>query len=87
MKSPWLFGFVLAAGLVSCSVETRLSAGREFQDCDACPVMVVIPSGRLMMGSSADEQGRQEDEGPRHEVMISEPLAVGKFEITKSDCR
>ena len=30
-----------------------------------------IPSGRFMMGSPADEEGRWDDEGPRHEVVFA----------------
>ena len=32
--------------------------------------MVPIPGGKFMMGSPADEKGRQADEGPQHEVKI-----------------
>ena len=34
------------------------------------------------MGSSASEQGRDEDEGPIHEVTIAEPFSVGIYEVT-----
>jgi formylglycine-generating enzyme required for sulfatase activity len=57
----------------------------EFKDCGACPTMMVIPGGRINMGSPADEEGRWSDEGPQHQVLISRAIAVGKFEITYSE--
>ncbi|OHB68586.1 MAG: sulfatase-modifying factor protein [Planctomycetes bacterium RBG_13_63_9] len=43
--------------------------------------MVPIPGGKFMMGSSADEPKRNDDEGPQHEVVI-EPFWMGKCEVT-----
>ena len=48
--------------------------GQEFQDCNDCPTMVVIPSGSFTMGSDND--------GSQHEVTIPHAFAVGKFEVT-----
>jgi formylglycine-generating enzyme required for sulfatase activity len=59
--------------------------GDEFQDCDACPQMVVVPAGSLLMGSPASETDRGNDEGPQHTVSIAKPFAVGKFEVTFSE--
>lgn len=44
--------------------------------------MVTIPAGSFIMGSSADETGHWENEGPEHRVTISEPFALGRFEVT-----
>jgi len=63
------------AVLISCSGPV---AAQEFQDCDDCPTMVVIPAGTFMMGSPEDEEGREDDEGPQHEVTIAKPFAVGR---------
>jgi formylglycine-generating enzyme required for sulfatase activity len=43
--------------------------------------MVPIPGGEFEMGSPDTEEGRREDEGPRHRVRIS-PFWMAKFEIT-----
>ena len=52
------------------------------EDCEVCPEMVVIPAGEFMMGSPASEEGHDSDEGPRHQVRIGRPIAVGKYEVT-----
>ena len=56
--------------------------GNTFKDCDNCPEMVVVPAGKFMMGSPADEPKRHSDEGPQHQVTISRPFAVGKYAVT-----
>ena len=56
--------------------------GQTFKDCDECPEMVVVPAGSFMMGSPSREIGRDDDEGPQHEVTIRKPFAVGKYEVT-----
>ncbi|RMG02459.1 MAG: formylglycine-generating enzyme family protein [Planctomycetota bacterium] len=43
--------------------------------------MVPIPGGKFLMGSPEDEEGRKEDEGPQHEVII-EPFWMAKYETT-----
>jgi formylglycine-generating enzyme required for sulfatase activity len=43
--------------------------------------MVPIPGGRFVMGSPGDEKGRNDDEGPQHEVEIR-PFWMGKCEVT-----
>ena len=55
---------------------------RKFRDCAECPEMVVVPAGSYLMGSPASEGRRSDDEGPQHRVTISEPFAVGKYEVT-----
>ena len=62
-----------------------LAPGRVFQDCDACPEMVVVPAGSFMMGSSSHEEGRDDDEGPQHRVTIPVPFAVGRYEVTRGE--
>ncbi|MGH6925211.1 MAG: SUMF1/EgtB/PvdO family nonheme iron enzyme [Propylenella sp.] len=59
-----------------------LKPGDTFRDCDQCPEMVVIPAGSFTMGSPVSEEGRNDNEGPQHEVTIAAPFAVGKFEVT-----
>ena len=56
--------------------------GSVFRDCAECPEMVVVPAGSYRMGSPAEETDRDPDEGPVHRVTISEPFAVGRYEVT-----
>jgi formylglycine-generating enzyme required for sulfatase activity len=59
-----------------------LKPGDTFQECADCPQMVIVPAGKFMMGSPNNEEDRGSDEGPRREVTIPRPFAVGKFEVT-----
>lgn len=53
-------------------------AGSEFKDCDMCPVLVKVPRGEFTMGSNANDPS----EKPAHHVSISQPFAIGKYEVT-----
>ena len=44
--------------------------------------MVLIPAGRFMMGSPESEKNRDNDE-TQHEVTITKPYYMGKYEVTK----
>ncbi len=46
------------------------------------PEMVVIPAGSFVIGSSEDETGRFDDEGPQHDVTIARPFAMGRYPVT-----
>jgi formylglycine-generating enzyme required for sulfatase activity len=56
--------------------------GAEFRDCASCPAMIVIPAGRFSMGSPKDDPDARSNERPQHEVTITGPIAVAKFEAT-----
>jgi formylglycine-generating enzyme required for sulfatase activity len=60
-------------------------AGEQFQDCDLCPVMVVVPAGGFEMGSPSSERGREKSEGPQHRIAIEKPFAIGKYEVTRGE--
>lgn len=49
------------------------------------PLLVVIPAGRFQMGSPSNESMRSENEGPQHEVIIAQPLAIGVHAVTFDD--
>ncbi|RJP24106.1 MAG: formylglycine-generating enzyme family protein, partial [Candidatus Omnitrophota bacterium] len=46
--------------------------------------MVLIPDGMFTMGSPDNEQERDSDEGPQHQVTITKPFYMGKYEITQA---
>ena len=45
--------------------------------------MVWIDPGTFTMGSPSSEVGRDDDEGPQHEVTISQGFYLGKYEVTQ----
>lgn len=55
-----------------------------FRDIDApwCPELVVLPKGEFVMGSPMEEEGRSNDEGPQHNVMIGYRFALGRYPVT-----
>ena len=59
-----------------------LEPGDSFQDCTACPIMMVIPPGEYGMGGPPIDQGRPYAEGELRPVTIEKPFAVGKYEVT-----
>lgn len=75
--------FVLAP-----AAERALKPKDTFRECagaqgkDYCPVMVVVSPGSFMMGSPPTEKGRNDSEGPQHEVTIGKSFAVAKFQLT-----
>ena len=78
-------GITAVLFLLLLSALTSVSAyqvGDTFRDCATCPEMVVLPAGKFTMGSPEGERGRDDDEGPQHQVTISKPFAVGKYEVT-----
>lgn len=55
---------------------------QELKDCNVCPALVVVPPGSFMMGSLENEDDRENDESPQHQVNINYSLAVGKYQVT-----
>ena len=55
-----------------------------FRDCPACPEMVVVPAGSFVMGSPADERGRDRGED-QVDVTIAKPFAVVRFAVTYAE--
>ena len=68
---------------LTASAPQERAAGQTFRDCPNCPEMVVVPAGTFRMGSTDREVGRRDNEEPRREISIKS-LAVGRFEVTRS---
>ncbi len=78
--------FSAAILFLSCAMVPAAQAepaGKTFRDCEACPEMVVIPTGSFNMGS---ETGFS-DERPIHKVTITRAFALGKTEVTQAQWR
>jgi len=68
--------------------ERTLKPGDPFKECAKdkdCPEMIVVPAGSFRMGSPVTENGHYVDEGPEHNVVLANPIAVSKFLITFAD--
>ena len=74
-----------SAGDPRDSLSQTREAGHVFRDCPHCPEMVVVPAGEFVMGSPTSEEGRWNNEGPRHRVMIGSSFAVGVYEVTRGE--
>jgi formylglycine-generating enzyme required for sulfatase activity len=48
------------------------------KDCEVCPNMVILAPGTFLMG----DEGGGPSEQPVHRVSLSQPFAIGQFEIT-----
>ncbi len=59
-----------------------LRPGKSFKDCDDCPAMMVVPAGTYWQGSDDKSPLSLSMEKPRRQVTITEPFAVGIYEIT-----
>jgi formylglycine-generating enzyme required for sulfatase activity len=44
---------------------------------------VLIPAGTFLMGSPVSEEGREADEGPEHQVKITQPFYLGVHPVTQ----
>jgi formylglycine-generating enzyme required for sulfatase activity len=53
-----------------------------FRDVAFAPELVVIPAGEFIMGSTEEEEGRFESEGPQRRVTIGQRFALGRFPVT-----
>jgi formylglycine-generating enzyme required for sulfatase activity len=59
------------------------AAGREYTNTIGME-FVMIPAGTFMMGSDGDDRQAAADEKPRHQVTISQPFYLGKYEVTQA---
>lgn len=59
-----------------------LRPGKTFKDCAECPEMMVLPAGTYWQGSAEDSEMALSMEKPRRQITITEPFAVGVYEIT-----
>lgn len=71
----------LIAGPAGAVFRDRLNGGGENCPSEG-PEMCVIPAGRFLMGSPADEPGRSRHERLRREVAIERPFALGRYAVT-----
>jgi formylglycine-generating enzyme required for sulfatase activity len=66
--------------VLTAETQRTLKTGDSFKECTDCPEMVVVPADTFTMGSSPGLGASSEQ--PAHQVTITYPFAVGKFELT-----
>ena len=66
-----------AAMILQKEVEDKIDLGKGIN-----LEMVLIPSGKFMMGSPVSEKGHRKDE-TQHEVTLTKPFYMGKYEVTQ----
>jgi formylglycine-generating enzyme required for sulfatase activity len=71
----------VAAALAAMD-ELVMRPGKRFRDCPDCPEMIVVPPGSFVQGSPGTSAEGLGMERPTRTVTISEPLAVGIYEVT-----
>lgn len=79
----WRFRMGPSALTAAQEREKASQPGSSFSECKSgCPTMIVLPSGKFIMGSPDGEKDRSVDEGPQREIAIAKPFAVGRTEVT-----
>ena len=74
------------AGNLSQSEECGLKPTDAFKECENCPEMVMVPAGEVLMGSNTgdiDSGLAAANEGPQHRAVVKQPIAIGRFEVTR----
>lgn len=81
-NSTRVLGDELAIANAVASTEKEMKPYSEpLEHTDVVIDLVPIPGGQFSMGSPADEAGRNDNEGPVHQVKV-DPFWMGKFEVT-----
>ena len=80
-----LLGALLLAGLGPAPAQGPAVLPREVVNSIGLK-LVLIPPGRFLMGSPADEKDRYDDE-PQHEVEITRAFYLGVYPVTQAEYR
>jgi formylglycine-generating enzyme required for sulfatase activity len=68
----------LLAAPTHSAASTRLIGA----ECEGCPKMMILPTGRFLMGAEGGEEGRPE--GPIRKIEIARPFALAVHEVTSA---
>src|SRR5688572_1212870 len=86
-KAAWLAGLLALSAAhgseVQAAYASRPTPGAKWTVPEIEMVLVPIPAGAFVMGSPANERGRQSNEGPQVQVTISKPFWLGATEVTQ----
>jgi formylglycine-generating enzyme required for sulfatase activity len=76
-----LNSWVSAHGQTDGRARDALKPGQTFKECRNCPEMTVLPAGKVLIGSPADEPLRRENELQR-EITFARPFALATTAVT-----
>lgn len=81
---------LLASLMVSFCTQVYAAEPIIIQDCDTCPKLIVLESGKFVLGAEQEEGRRWKmldrmsaNEGPRVDVTIESAFALGQMEVTR----
>ena len=72
---------------VTAALAQLAAAQDSFRDCDACPEMVIVPAGSVVIGSHPDTMHRKQRERDRQQARIAQPFAMARTEVTLGQYR
>lgn len=85
MKKIFVLGQALCFLCMLGSLSSAFSQEKNYKNSIGME-FVLIPAGVFMMGCDKDrEKCSQANESPRHEVIISRPFYMGKYEVTQAE--
>jgi len=59
--------------------------GQVFRECVNCPAMVIIPPGKALIGSAANQSGHDSSEEPRREIHFKQAFAAGRDAVSYAE--
>jgi formylglycine-generating enzyme required for sulfatase activity len=77
----WLFLFLVPAGLA------QAAPGDSLQDCDDCPEMIELPTGKAMLGVEPYEANAKPTDGALRTVRFRQRIAMGRTETSRAQFR
>ncbi|WP_349817297.1 MULTISPECIES: SUMF1/EgtB/PvdO family nonheme iron enzyme [unclassified Bradyrhizobium] len=81
----WLHLMAYQLTQVHTAAVGSLSVGSTFKECSHCPEMVVLPTGRIIIGSPTAAVKEMAREQPAKMLEFETPIAVSKHEITNDE--
>ncbi len=72
---------IQAASIQRAAAQAATTA---FRDCSDCPMMVVVPAGRFVMGTTPATE-REKSQAPPHVVTLAKPFAISQFVVTNHE--
>ena len=70
--------FVIGTSVSSANSNLTVKSQKIFRDCQICPELITIRTGKFTMGSNKGSKSQY----PAHSVNIDNPFAIGRFEVT-----